>query len=178
VAAALEVPLERRPMIIRPLAAADGASYRHLRLEALERHPQAFWEGHAELSRDNVATVAERLAALAPPEAIFGAFVDAALVGSIGLGVERRAKVRHKGVIWGVYVTQAARRNGIARALVAHVLDHARQHVALVQLAVAVDNHAARRLYRQAGFETFGVERDALRVDGRSYDEELMALSF
>jgi ribosomal protein S18 acetylase RimI-like enzyme len=165
-------------MIIRPLAAADAAAYRHLRLEALRRHPEAFWESHAEFSRDDVAAVAERLAALATPEAIFGAFVDAALVGSIGFGVERRLKVRHKGVIWGVYVTAAARGRGIARGLVAHVLDHARAHVSLVQLAVAVDNQAARRLYRQAGFETFGVECDALRVDGRSYDEELMALSF
>jgi RimJ/RimL family protein N-acetyltransferase len=165
-------------MIIRPLAAAAAAAYRHLRLEALQRHPEAFWESHEEFSRDDVAAVAERLAALAPPETIFGAFADAALVGSIGIGVERRLKVQHKGVIWGVYVTQAQRGRGIARALVAHVLDHARHHVALVQLAVAVENHAARRLYRQAGFETFGVERDALRVDGRSYDEELMALSF
>jgi RimJ/RimL family protein N-acetyltransferase len=165
-------------MIIRPLAAADAAAYRHLRLEALERHPEAFWESHAEFSRDDVATVARRLAAVTVPEAIFGAFVDAALVGSIGFGVERRIKVLHKGVIWGVYVTAAARGRGIARALVAHVLDHARQHVALVQLAVAIDNHAARRLYGQAGFATFGVERDALRVDGRSYDEELMALNF
>ena len=77
----------------------------------------------------------------------------------------------HKGRIWGVYVTADQRGRGIARALVAPVLGHARQHVVLVQLAVVIGNEAARRLYRQAGFEIFGVERDALRVGGRSYAE-------
>ncbi len=44
-------------MIIRPLAAADAAEFRELRLEALERHPEAFWESHAEAARLDVATV-------------------------------------------------------------------------------------------------------------------------
>jgi hypothetical protein len=108
-------PLDARAMIIRPLAAADGAQFRRLRLEALERHPEAFWESHAEFLRDDAAAVAARLADMAPPAAIFGAFVDEALVGSIGFAVEPRTKVRHKGRIWGVYVTAEQRRRGVAQ---------------------------------------------------------------
>jgi hypothetical protein len=96
-------------MIIRPLAAADAAEFRRLRLEALERHPEAFRESHAEAARLDVAAVAARLAAMVPPDAVFGVFTDDAMVGLTGFAVEPRAKVRHKGRVWGVYVTAAAR---------------------------------------------------------------------
>jgi hypothetical protein len=60
-------------MIIRPLATAGAAAFCELRLEALKRHPEAFRESHAEASRLDVAAVMARLAAMTPPDAIFGA---------------------------------------------------------------------------------------------------------
>jgi len=46
----------------------------------------------------------------------------------------------------------------------------------LVQIALGTENGAARALYRGAGFETYGVERLAMRLGGRAIDEELMVL--
>jgi len=48
--------------------------------------------------------------------------------------------------------------------------------LALLHLAVTRGNEAARRLYLGLGFQIYGVERRALRVDGVWYDEELMML--
>jgi RimJ/RimL family protein N-acetyltransferase len=44
-----------------------------------------------------------------------------------------------------------------------------------LQLSVTVGNAPAQRLYRRMGFSVYGVERRSLKVDGRFYDEELMA---
>ena len=81
----------------------------------------------------------------------------------------------HKGVIWGMYVRPNARRAGIGRRLVEAILDHARQRVELIQLTVVRDNEQARHLYASLGFQEYGIERNALKQDGRYYDEVLLA---
>ena len=86
------------------------------------------------------------------------------------------AKLRHKGLIWGVYVRPSARRAGLGMALLARVLDHARGGaVEEVRLSVVASNGAAIRFYEAAGFEAYGVERRALKVAGRYHNEVLMA---
>ena len=41
---------------------------------------------------------------------------------------------------------------------------------------IVVANVAARRLYRAAGFEEYGLERRSLKVGSEYYDEVLMVL--
>jgi ribosomal protein S18 acetylase RimI-like enzyme len=88
--------------------------------------------------------------------------------------IQPGAKRAHKGTLWGMYVRPVARGSGLARALVEAVLDHARQRVELIQLEVVTDNLAARRLYVALGFEPYGIEEHALRVEDRYLDEVLM----
>jgi RimJ/RimL family protein N-acetyltransferase len=45
-----------------------------------------------------------------------------------------------------------------------------------MNLTVVSDNHPAKRLYESLGFETYGVERRALKYNGQYYDEDLMVL--
>jgi len=45
-----------------------------------------------------------------------------------------------------------------------------------IKLGVNAGNAAAIALYRSAGFERYGIEPDALNVDGRFYDEEHFVL--
>src|SRR5437016_8132229 len=56
------------------------------------------------------------------------------------------------------------------RSLVAALLERAKQDSSLEQilLAVATCQHAASELYRSFGFETYGTERNALKV-GSTY---------
>jgi RimJ/RimL family protein N-acetyltransferase len=55
------------------------------------------------------------------------------------------------------------------------IIEFARHHVELIQLAVVSDNEQARRLYERLGFLEYAVERKALKQDGHYYDEVLMA---
>ena len=54
--------------------------------------------------------------------------------------------------------------------------EHARTVVEDLCLTVVASNAAARRLYSSVGFKEYGLERRALKIDGKYYDEVLMAL--
>ena len=90
--------------------------------------------------------------------------------------VEPRAKRRHKGFIFTVYVEELFRGRGIAAALVDAAIAAARAAaLRSVWLSVSVGNDA-RRTYERLGFRTFGIERRSLLVDGVFVDTELMQL--
>ncbi len=74
-----------------------------------------------------------------------------------------------------MYVRPDSRNAGLGRRLAEAVIEFARPRVELIQLAVVSDNVTARRLYAGLGFAEYGIERNALKQDGRYYDEVLMA---
>jgi RimJ/RimL family protein N-acetyltransferase len=151
----------------------DLAIYRDLRLEGLKSHPEAFASSWEYESNKPASWWAERL----ETNAVFGGWVnDSRLAGVAGLRVQDAVKVRHKGVLWGMYVRPEARGTGLAAALVQQVVAYARTRVEQVCLTVVTSNVAALRLYREAGFEEYGLERRALKVGDEYYDEVLMAL--
>ena len=45
-----------------------------------------------------------------------------------------------------------------------------------VKLSVSIPNKPATKLYKSLGFEKYGVEPAALKVDGKHVDEALMQL--
>ncbi len=159
---------------LRRLEARDAERYRALRLDGLLRHPEAFGASHEDEAKQPPEWFANRLAMAA----IFGGF-DAAgtLVGVAGLSIPNAIKSKHKGILWGMYVVEAARASGLARRLVEAVIDEARGKVEQLQLTVVASNAPALRLYSKLGFVGYGLEKRALCVDGQYFDETLMALS-
>lgn len=154
------------------LGPEHAGAFLALRLEALERHPCAFAAAHDEESEWSAADVAERLA----HQAVFGGFVEDALVGVAGFATPALAKKRHKGLLWGVYVREGARGRGLGRALVARVIEHARSEVVQLHAAVAIDNEVACGLYRDLGFVSYGIEPRGLKAGERYFDQALMVL--
>ena len=159
------------PFELRRLAPEQAASYREIRLAALQSDPTAFAATFADECDRPLAFFTERLR----QSAVFAAIADGTIVGVAGFLVRDGIKQAHKGALVGMYVRPEARREGIGRRLVEAVVAHARQHVDLIQLSVVHDNAAARRLYARLGFVEYGFERNALKHDGRYYDEVLMA---
>jgi ribosomal protein S18 acetylase RimI-like enzyme len=133
---------------------------------------------YEEASQQDLAAFASHIPSPDESRAIFGAFDREALVGSAGLHVHTRPKWAHKGELWGVYVVPSRRGRSIATKLVNAVIAHARTRVAVLQLAVGMDNTAARALYHRLGFVRYGIERRALRIDGKDYDDEMLAMDF
>jgi RimJ/RimL family protein N-acetyltransferase len=169
-------PVTSAPTIslkVRRLEASDVADYRELRLESLKVHPEAFGSSLEYEGEKPISWWAERL----ETTTVFGGWVNnSPLVGITGFAVEDGVKLRHKGVLWGMYVRPEARGTGLAAALVQQVVAHAQTLVEQVCLTVVASNVAARRLYSAAGFEEYGLERRGLKVGNEYYDEVLMAL--
>jgi ribosomal protein S18 acetylase RimI-like enzyme len=164
-------------MEIRLLNSDDAIEWRRLRSEALEGDPEAFsssLEEHAKLSLDDVKN---RLGAT-DDSFVAGAFEDGRLVGMAGFHREIGPKVRHKGRIWGVYVTPSKRRAGLSRDLMRAILERATEIEGLeqIQLSVTATQEAALALYRSLGFETFGREPRAIKVGDRVIDEDYLSL--
>ncbi len=158
----------------RLLSGADAPAFQALRLEALARHPAAFAAAPDEEAGRSLDEVALRL----DRGAVFGAFVDGRLAGSAGFAQPERAKKRHKGVLWGVYVQAAERHQGLGRGLVEQVIGHAQSRVEQLHATVSTTNLAARQLYRQLGFQIYGLEPRGLKVGEQYHDQELLVLPF
>ena len=160
-------------MLIRMLGPADATLYRALRLRALREHPDAFTSSYEQDRDEPIEAASQRLAA----HAFWGAYQHAELYGFVGLERELRPKNRHKATVMGMYVAPGINGQGVGAGLLKALVAHARINgVESLVLTVTDGNERAQRLYASAGFRSFGVEPDAIRVAGRPFAKNHMHL--
>jgi RimJ/RimL family protein N-acetyltransferase len=163
-------------MEIRQLTANDVSIYREVRLRSLREHPEAFGASFEEEQALTVEQLAQQLSG--DSAWVFGAFLDARLVGIVSLVRYGRAKTCHRAILGGMYVASEARGQGLGKALLAHTIEQARALDGLedLTLAVTVGNAGARALYLAAGFVPYGVEPRYIKLHDCYFDIEWMTL--
>lgn len=163
-------------MEIRQLRPDDAEAYFALRLEALQINPEAFGSSYEEEKDYPLSRTQSRLSD--PASYVYGAFVEKDLVGVVTLMRETKIKMSHRTNIYAVYVTPKRRGKGVAKQLLKATIEKSRdlQGIEQVYLAVVAENTAAKKVYRAFGFETYGIDRKAIKINGKYYDEELMVL--
>lgn len=172
----IEPPRYDATGLVRVLTPADAASYRAVRLRALEESPPAF--GSLPEDEPDLARTAARLAA-SDDRCFFGAFQGERLVGILRFSRYEAANEKHRAYLGGLFVLPDFRRAGCGRALVREALDRAANLSELrrINLSVVVQQEAAVGLYRSLGFRIYGTEQETFSREGRFYDEHLMTLS-
>jgi len=165
-------------MEMRLLTAEDAGEWLRLRLEALKGDPEAFSASLEEYEPLSLEEVRKRLGFGANDSFVVGGFEDGRLQGNAGFYRDKALKTRHKGRVWGVYVTPEKRGAGVGKKILQTLLDRSRsiEGVEQILLSVTSTQTAAIRLYRSLGFEPFGCEPRSLKIGDRLIDEEYLVL--
>ncbi|HET6180788.1 MAG TPA: N-acetyltransferase [Candidatus Sulfotelmatobacter sp.] len=168
----------RTMMEIRFLTSDDAGEWWRLRKEALLGDPEAFSASGEEHEPLGLEEVRKRLGSEDGERFVVGAFEDGRLNGMAGFYREKGLKSRHKGRVWGVYVTPATRGEGVGDRMMQALLQRgsAIEGIEQILLSVTTTQVSAVRLYRSLGFESFGREPRALKIGERFIDEEFMIL--
>jgi len=160
---------------VRVLKPKDAKDYWNLRLTTLKQHPDAFLlTMEEELKR---LYPIKRITALLkdPTRITIGAFVVDRLVGSITLQKETYKKIKHKASVLSFFIEDDYRNRGIGKRLLTEVIALSKRHdIEQLLLAVVSTNEGAIALYESFGFTVFGVEKNALKVNGQYFDEQHM----
>lgn len=158
-------------MLIRVLKPADAQAYRSLMLAAYSEHPDTFSPTRHEREKKPLAWWQARLSDAAQPHSVvLGAHDNAGqLCAVVGVSFKSQEKTRHKTTLFGLYVVEKHRAQGLGRRLVeqAQQLASKRDGVKLMQLTVSENNPAAIALYRSCGFKQFGLEPMAIALNDR-----------
>jgi len=157
---------------LRRLDAGDAARYRQLRLESLQVSPTAYGSSWEEEGAQPLEWFAQRL----EHSWTLGGWLGERLCGTATVIAHEHIKMQHKGIVVGVYVHPDARGLGMGQALVRGLIAHASGRLDTLLISAEASNTAARRLYQKLGFKEYGREPRAMKIDGRFYDEVLMAL--
>lgn len=110
-------------MKLRLLEERDAAIYQTLRLQGLQESPEAFGSTFEREAAFSIETVADRIK---PSEDRFvlGAFDNqGTLAGIVTFIRENSPKTRHKGNVFGMFVTPGMRGKGVGKALMLDLLN-------------------------------------------------------
>jgi ribosomal protein S18 acetylase RimI-like enzyme len=104
-----------------------------------------------------------------------GAFNDdGELVGTVGFKRDLFLKLRHKGLIFRMYVSEKAKGHGLGRKLLQALIERAKQGEGLRQLYLTVvsSNQRAINLYLSEGFELYSREKGSIKMAENEFIDE------
>jgi GNAT superfamily N-acetyltransferase len=109
-----------------------------------------------------------------------GAYVADQLAGIVSFTRDgsTRQKLRHKGLLFRMYVSDVYRGQGIAKRLIEELLGRVKRisDIEQINLTVISGNGNAKGLYEKFGFQTFGSERNAIKWKCIYFTEDQMVL--
>ncbi|WML49964.1 GNAT family N-acetyltransferase [Neobacillus sp. PS3-34] len=163
-------------MKIITLDPGHAEAYLELRLEGLKNNPEAFGSSYEEEKHYSADLYRSRLES--DSTFIFGAFEGDQLIGVVTLLKEQKLKMKHKAGIFAMYVSPEKRGRGIGKRLMEEAIKKARELEGTEQLylGVVTSNESAKNLYSSLGFQAFGIDKRALKIDNLYFDEEHMVL--
>lgn len=165
-------------IFVRKLMSSDVDRFFDLRLESLQNNPSSFLSSYEEEKNAGPGFFDNILAMDDAKNVIFGAFINDGMVGILGVYRENMGQAAHKCNLWGMYVQPAYRKHGIGKKLIETAIKHAKEvmRCSIANITVETTNVVAKNLYEGCGFKIWGVETNAMCVNGAFNDEFHMSL--
>ena len=155
---------------IKILSVDESNDFRTIRLSALEKSPEMFGSTYiAEVEKPLVF-----FKSCLSSSTVFGAYYKNKIIGLATLTQENGIKFSHKASLSSVFIEPEFQEKGVASILLSAIIEYSEKHVEQILLTVADDNKPAIHLYKKFGFETYGIETQAMKVNGQYTDEILM----
>lgn len=109
-----------------------------------------------------------------------GAYAENVLAGVVSFARdgEDREKLRHKGIMFTMYVSKEFRGQGIAGKLLEELIKRVKtiSDIEQINLVVIANNSRAKQLYEKFGFEKYGTEQNSIKWKGKYFSEDQMVL--
>lgn len=158
-------------MNIKKLKPTDAEDYKTIRLEALQAHPEDFADCYDEVSDRKFSEHVQTL----EKQVVFGAYDDDKIVGMVGVRPYKDDRRAHTAYVWGVYVNDAYKGQGIATDMMYKAMDYVSERkFEKVILKYFTTTDIVSDFYDSLGFKQYGVDKKALKYNGVYYDECLM----
>ncbi len=125
-------------IVIRAITPADAESYWDLRLNALKEQSRSILCKLSRILQIPIWNQLEHRIQVTDDNFILGAFNNETIIGMIGFVRERTKKLNHKSNIWGTYVAQDFRSQGIGRKLLDETIFRAKKLEGLSQINLGV----------------------------------------
>lgn len=159
---------------ITPLSPDDWQEYKTIRLQALHNDPQAFGSTYTVESHFSDEEWQER-----PSDKntiILIAKDEDKVIGMGGVHWDHWEKTQHIAHVWGMFVDQAYRGQGIGKKLMEEIEAKAKERpqTEKIKLEVVTDQEAALELYKKLGYREVGVQERQMKQDDVYYNSYLM----
>ena len=155
---------------IKILNVDESNDFRTIRLSALEKSPEMFGSTYIAEVEKPLVFFKNCLSS----STVFGAYYKNKIIGLATLTQENGIKFSHKASLSSVFIEPEFQKKGVASILLSAIIEYSEKHVEQILLTVADDNKPAIHLYKKFGFETYGIETQAMKVNGQYTDEILM----
>ena len=155
---------------IKILSVDESNDFRTIRLSALEKSPEMFGSTYIAEVEKPLVFFKNCLSS----STVFGAYYKNKIIGLATLTQENGIKFSHKVSLSSVFIEPEFQKKGVASILLSAIIEYSEKHVEQILLTVADDNKPAIHLYKKFGFETYGIETQAMKDNGQYTDEILM----
>ena len=154
-------------MEIRTLQQADKTLYSELWCNALTEQDEFFRISIEDEPYPQIQTK------FSQESFTLGAFIDSNLIATVSIERDIRLKLKHKALLFRMFVHPSASGKGIGRVLLNEAISQAKSIQGLKQLYLTVleVNKKAIHLYKSAGFEIFAHEPESVKIKDKLIDE-------
>jgi len=165
-------------MEIYKLTSADWKQYRDIRSEAVMKDTEAFAESYEQASKRTDEEWKEKMGTTTSH--IFVARDGEEIIGMAAAFQEQGERVNHIAYMWGVYLREAYRGQGIGKKMMQALISEVQQNkeIKKINLNVNTKQKSAVKAYKSLGFQVAGTLHMELKINGEYFDEYVMEKIF